>query len=194
MRFLVMSAVAMLLATGCAADRQQQTDEPGVANAQVEAQRWAGELCGAIDALQAQVAGFTESIDIDLAAGLDQLPRVYAQLEGSVARMAAGVDAVETVLREVPASSPEAVAFAEQVERLVRSARSSGEEALVSAEQAVNADNFLGAGVAAAGAVAAAQQARTDAGTALELVHRARTGQDPQLQEAFTAAPECASP
>lgn len=191
MRLLVVSAAGMLLATGCAGNPQEQTDASGVISSEVEVQQWAGELCAATDALQAQVTGIAGSIDIDPAAGLDQLPQIYAQLEGSVAELEVGVDAVESVLREVPESSPEAVAFASQVQALVQGARSSGQEALASAQEAVNAENFLGAGIATAGAVAAAGQARADATTALELVQSARSGQDPQLRQAFAAASAC---
>ena len=193
MRLLVVSAVAVLLATGCTANPNEQADASGVVSSEVEVQQWAGELCSATDALQAQVTGIAGSIDIDAAAGLDQLPQIYAQLEDSVAELEVGVDTVESVLRKAPESSPQAVAFAAQLQALVQNARSSGQDALLSAQQAVNADNFLGAGIAAAGAVAAAGQARADATTALELVQSARSGQDPQLREAFASAPECQS-
>lgn len=191
MRLLVISAAAMLLSTGCTAASQDQSDASDVVSSAAEVQQWASELCAATDALKSQVTGIAGSIDFDPAAGLDQLPQIYAQLEGSVAELETGVDAVESVLRKVPESSPEAVAFSSRVEALVQGARSSGQEALASAEEAVNADNFLGAGIAAAGAVAAAGQARADAGAALELVQTVRSGQDPQLREAFTAASAC---
>lgn len=191
MRLWVIGAMTIFVAAGCTADPLEQSEATDVANSEAVVQQWAGELCTATDALQSQVSGIASSIEIDPSAGLNQLPQIYAQLEGGVAELDAGVDAVESVLRKVPESSPEAVAFATQVQVLVQSARSSGQDALASAEQAVNADNFLSAGVAAAGAVAAAQQARADAGAALELVNGARTGQDSELGEAFAAAPEC---
>jgi hypothetical protein len=193
MRLWVIGAMTIFVAAGCTADPLEQSDASDVANSEAVVQQWAGELCAATDSLQAQVTGIASSIEIDPSAGLNQLPQIYAQLQGSVAELEAEVDTVESVLRKAPASSPEAVAFAAQVQPLVQSARSSGQEALTSAEEAVNADNFLGAGVAAAGALAAAQQARADAGAALELVNGARTGQDPQLQDAFAGAPECQS-
>jgi len=167
MRPWVIGAVAILVAAGCSADPVAQTDASDVVSAEAEIQQWAGELCGATDALQTQVAGIAASIDIDPGAGLDQLPQIYAQLEDGVVELEAGVDTVESVLRKAPESSPEAVAFATQVQALVQSSRSSGEEALASAEKAVSAVNFLGAGIAAAGAVASAQQALADAGAAL---------------------------
>lgn len=191
MRPWVIGAMSILVAAGCSTDQQGQSDVSDVVSSEALVQQWAGELCAATDALQSQVAGIATSIEIDPSAGLDQLPQIYAQLQGGVTELETGIDTVESVLRKVPESSPDAAAFASQVQALVQSARSSGEQALASAEEAVNADNFLGAGVAAAGAVAAAQQARADAGAALELVDGARAGQDPQLKSAFAGAPEC---
>lgn len=193
MRPVIVSAMVMLFVSGCAADPQERPDASDATSSAIVAQEWAGELCAATDALQAQVAGIATSLDFDPTAGLDQLPQIYAQLEEGVAQLEVGVDSVESVLRSVPASSPEAVAFATQVQTLVQSARSSGEAALASAGQALSADNFLGAGLAAAGSIAAAQQAYDDANAALELVRGARNGQDPKLQEAFAGAPECRS-
>lgn len=191
MRSMAIGAAVVLLATGCSSDQQEQQAESGVTTREVEAQMWAGELCAATDELQAEVSAIADSIAIDPTAGLDQLPQIYAQIQGSLTRVEAGVDAVESVLLEAPASSPEAVTFATQVQALVRSSRLSGEEARVAADQAVNADNFLEAGLAAATAVAASRQAYDEAGQALALVERTRNGEAPQLREAFAAAPEC---
>lgn len=191
MRQTLMGAAVALCLVGCSGDGTEGPDSTGAPTAEQELQIWAGELCAATDQLQTEVAGVTESIDLDLAAGLDQLPQIVEQLEARVNGVSDGVQGVESVLENAPASSPEATIFAAQVQARVTSARASGEEAMTAAQQAVNAGNFLEAGVLAASAIAAAQAAYDDASKALELIDGVVKGEDPQLREAFAAAPQC---
>lgn len=152
---------------------------------------WAGALCTATDELEGAVSEIASSIDIDITAGLDQLPLLYSQLQTGVAEVDEAIDGVESVLNEVPTSSPEAVTFAQEVGALVASARASGDDAIASAQQAVDASNFLAAGLAAASAVSAARSAYNDASQARTMIDEVRSGGPGPIGEAFGAAPEC---
>lgn len=191
MRKIVMGVASVMFLVGCSGDGTESVNTTEAAIAEQDLRNWAGELCAATDQLQRVVAEVTESIDLDLAAGLNQLPQIVEQLEARVDGVAEGVEGVESALESVPDSSPEAVIFADQVQALVTSARASGEDAISAAESAVNSGSFLEAGVSAASALAAAQAAYDDAGKALALIDGVQNGEDQQLRDAFAAAPEC---
>lgn len=183
-------AMTTLLLSGCSSSNQDSATiiEDPVA-AEVEA--WAGDLCGATGELRAAATGLADAIDFDLAAGLDQIPGIYEQLQGRIQRVETGIADFQEIVEQVPEASPEAVAFATEVEALSSGARASGDEALRLAEQAVTAGNFLSAGAALAGAASAAQSAYADATAALALVEQAPNSEVAAVATAFTAAPEC---
>lgn len=193
MRYLITPIVATLLLSGCVSGGSEQAVSKSEMTSEEELQIWASETCTAMSDLKMTVIGFTDSIDIDLSAGLDQLPQVYADLEANVAQVEARIDDVQGALGRAPESSPQAVAFATEAQQLITSARVAGDQALVAGKQAVDATNFLEAGVAAASALAAARSAYDDANAALALVDEVTSGGQGALSAAFTAAPECRS-
>jgi hypothetical protein len=83
------------------------------------------------------------------------------------------------------------VEFAAELDALIENARSSGQEAVDLLAEATSADNFLSAGLAAAGAAAAAQAAYNDASTALDLLDRTRSEGAGEVGEAFSTAQGC---
>lgn len=186
---LALTCVAVLVA-GCSSDTQEASVEQPLTPEQ-ELEQWAGGVCIASDELRGTVGGIASSIDVDITAGLDQLPQVYEQLQASLDEVDRGIQAVQSAVAAVPSSTPEAVTFAEELEGLVVSTRTSGQQALTAAQDALNADNFLTAGVSAAQAVAAGRTAYDDARRALALVDDARTSRQGPVGEAFANAPEC---
>ena len=193
MRPLIALACVALVLAGCSTPATEQATETPTVSPEEELRMWAGGVCTASDELRATVGGIASSIDVDLAAGLNQLPQVYEQLQASLDEVDLGIDAVQAAVTDVPASSPEAAAFAQELDALVTSARTSGQEALTAAQDAVNADNVLTAGLAAAGAVAAGRTAYDDARQALTLIDETRASGQGPVGEAFATAPECAT-
>lgn len=188
---LALTCVAFI-AVGCSSDAQEVAVEQPLTPEQ-ELQVWAGGVCVASDELRSTVGGIASSLDVDITAGLDQLPQVYEQLQASLDEVDLGIQAVQSAVAQVPTSTPEAVTFAEELEGLVVSSRTSGQQALTAAQEALNADNFLTAGVAAAQSVAAGRTAYDDARRAITLVDDARTNGQGPVGEAFANAPECQS-
>lgn len=199
MRAIIALTFTAALVAGCSSpstdqatdQATDQTTEPQTVTPQVELQAWAGGVCSASNELRTTVGGIATSIDVDLTAGLEQLPQVYEQLQASVGEVDSGIDAVQAAVADVPASSPEAVAFAQELDALATSARTSGQEAVTAAQDAVNADNVLTAGLAAAGAVAAGRTAYEDTRRALTLIDETRSAGQGPVGEAFATAPEC---
>lgn len=193
MRGLIALSFVAVLVAGCSSPGVDQATETPTISPEDELRIWAGGVCAASDELRATVGGIASSIDVDLTAGLEQLPQVYEQLQVSVGEVDRGIDAVQAAVADVPASSPEAAAFAQEMDALVVSARTSGQEALTAAQDAVNADNVLTAGLAAAGAVAAGRTAYDDTRRALTLIDETRNSSQGPVGQAFAAAPECAT-
>ena len=192
MKILLVVACVAVFAVGCSSDAEQASVEQPLTPEQ-ELQAWAAGVCTASDELRGTVGGIASSLDIDITAGLDQLPQVYEQLQASLNEVDLGIQAVQSAVAQVPASTPEAVVFADELEGLVVSTRTSGQQALTAAQEALNADNFLTAGVSAAQAVAAGRTAYDDAQRAITLVDDARTNGQGPVGEAFANAPECQS-
>lgn len=152
---------------------------------------WASGVCLAADDLAIQVTSVTDGLDVDLGNGLDQLPAIQEQVSANVDQIEAGINDVQVALAAVPAGSTQAQEFVVETQVLVDSARSSGQEAVDLLAQAGEAGNVLSAGIAAAGAVAAAQSAFSDATAALDLLDRTRTDGQGELGRAFATAPDC---
>lgn len=194
MRHLIIGVVLILSVTGCSSGSAGDEEVSIDLTSQQELELWASDLCDATGRLNTTVDALTDAIDVDVSAGLNQLPQIYEQLQARMGEIDAGIDDVEGVLADAPASSPEAGIFAAQVQALVASARTSGNDAVMAAGRAVNAEGFIEAGVAVASAVAAAQKAYEEASAAQSLLQGVRNGSDRNLSDAFEAAPACQSP
>ena len=189
--WIVVAALAIVL-TGCSSSQGEQADQETAQATQEELLReWASGVCLAADDLAMQVTSVTDGLDVDLGGGLDQLPAIQEQVAANVEEIEAGIDEVQTALAAVPSESTQAQEFVVEMQGLVQSARSSGQEAVDLLAQAGEAGNVLSAGIAAAGAVAAAQSAFQDATSALDLLELTRTSGQGELGEAFASAPNC---
>ena len=193
-RRLVIGVAALAIAlTGCSSSQDEPARQEAAPATQEELLReWASGVCLAADDLAMQVTSITEGLDVDLGSGLDQLPAIQEQVSANVAEIEAGIDEVQAALAAVPSGSPQAQEFVVEMQVLVQAARSSGQEAVDLLTQAGEAGNVLSAGIAAAGAVAAAQSAFQDATAALDLLDRTRASGQGELGTAFGSAPNCA--
>lgn len=185
--------VAALALVGCATG---EPDPQPVATVDPQAQlrAWAGEVCASADVLETTVASVVTSIEIDPTAGLDQLPQILQQVQESLGRVESGIDELQLVVDRAPDSSIEARDFAGEVNTLVTASRSPGEEAIAGLQAATEANNIFSAGVAVAAAATAARSAQSDARAAVTLMEEMRSTTSGPLGEAFTSAPECATP
>ena len=193
-RRLVIGVAALAIAlAGCSSSQDEPAEQEAAPATQEELLReWASGVCLAADDLAMQVTSITEGLDVDLGSGLDQLPAIQEQVSANVAEIEAGIDEVQAALAAVPSGSPQAQEFVVEMQVLVQAARSSGQEAVDLLTQAGEAGNVLSAGIAAAGAVAAAQSAFQDATAALDLLDRTRASGQGELGTAFGSAPNCA--
>jgi len=178
--------------TGCSSSAQSPTTAPTTTpDLSEQLQAWATDVCRSSDALSSQVAGIADGLDVNLGAGLDQLPEIQQQVTANIDEVQLRLDEVQEALAAAPAQSPQAVEFADELDALMENARSSGQEAVDLLTEATSADNFLSAGLAAAGAAAAAQSAFDDASTALDLLDRTRSEGPGEVGEAFSTAQGC---
>jgi len=190
-RWIVVVACAIALA-GCSSSQDEQSDQETAQATQEELLReWASGICLAADDLAMQVTSLADGLDVDLGGGLDQVPAIQDQVSANVEEIEAGIDAVQTALAAVPSGSTQAQEFVVEMQVLVQSARSSGQQAADLLTQAGEAGNIFSAGIAIAGAVAAAQSSFQDASAALDLLDRTRTSGQGDLGEAFASAPNC---
>ena len=181
-----------LTLSGCSSSAQSPVDAPTrTPDLSEQLQAWATDVCRSSDALSRQVTGIADGLDVDLGAGLDQLPELQQQVTANIDEVQRRLDEVQEALAAAPAQSPRAVEFAAELDALIENARSSGQEAVDLLAEATSADNFLSAGLAAAGAAAAAQSAYNDASTALDLLDRTRSEGAGEVGEAFSTAQGC---
>lgn len=189
--FVAVGVVVLVLA-GCSSGASESaTPEVTATSNAEELSAWASQVCGTVDELAATVTGLTDGLDIDLSQGLDQLPALQEQVTANLDVVESDIEAVEDALAGVPDGSASATAFAAEMEALVDSARASGQEAIDLLAEATAAGNLLSAGLAAAGAVAAAQSATSDANAALQLLDRTRQDAGGELGRAFSTAEGC---
>lgn len=192
-RFVVVVLAASVAVAGCSSGSSSPDVEakPSPPSDEEMLEEWAGEVCSSADELQTTVAGLATDIDLDVSAGLDQLPEIQEQVSANIVAVEAQIDALQTALSEVPESSAQAKKLAGELEALIASARASGQEAIELLAEATSADNFLMAGISAAGAFAAAESAYSDANVAIELLNELRSSTSGDLGVAFSSAPAC---
>lgn len=191
MRLWLVTLTVAAVAVGCSSDVDEAAVAPTPPSDEELLEDWAGEVCASADELQGTVAGLATDIDLDVGAGLDQLPEIQEQVSANIVAVEAQIDALQTTLADVPESSAQAEQLAGELEALIASARMSGQEAVELLSEATSADNFLMAGISAAGAFAAAESAYTDANAAIELLNELRSSTSGDLGTAFSSAPAC---
>jgi hypothetical protein len=192
-RFVVVVFAASVAVAGCSSDSSgpDVAAKPSPPSDEELLAEWAGEVCSSADELQSTVAGLATDIDLDVSAGLDQLPEIQEQVSANIVAVEAQIDALQTTLSDVPESSAEGEQLAGELEALIASARESGQEAIELLAKATSADNFLMAGISAAGAFAAAESAYSDANVSIELLNELRSSTSGDLGAAFSSAPAC---
>lgn len=184
--------VAALLVSGCSNDDAAPLASPTpTPDLSAQLQDWASGVCESSDALADQVADIAGGLDVNLEDGLDQLPEIQDQVTANIDDIETGIDGVQAALSSAPAESAPAQTFATEMDALIADARSSGQETVELLNEAIEAGNFLSAGLAATAAFAAAQSAYDDASAALDLLDRTRTQEAGELGEAFAAAEGC---
>lgn len=191
MRLLLAILTVSAVVGGCSSEVDEAAVAPAPPSDEELLEDWAGQVCASADELQSTVAGLATDIDLDISAGLDQLPEIQEQVSENIVAVEAQIDALQSALSDVPESSAEAEQLAGELEVLIASARASGQEAIELLAEATSADNFLMAGISAAGAFAAAKSAYSDANVAIELLNELRSSTSGDLGAAFSSAPAC---
>jgi len=191
MRLWLVTLTVAAVAYGCSSDVDEAAVAPTQPSDEELLEDWAGEVCASADALRSTVAGLATDIDFDVTAGLDQLPEIQEQVAANIVAVDGQIDALQAVLADVPESSAEATELADELEALIASARMSGQEAIELLAEAASSGNFLSAGISAAGAYAAAQDAYSSATAAIDLLDATRSRTSGDIGEAFSAAPKC---
>ncbi len=192
-KMLIAVALSAALLAACSGAAEPESAPPEAAESANSEQlrAWASDVCQSADDLAATVTGVTDGLDVDLSQGLDQLPAIQEQVTANLDEVDARIEAVEDALSAVPDGSASATAFAAEMEALVDSARTSGQEAIDLLAEAGAAMDLLNAGLAAAGAVSAAESAAADADAALQLLDSARAETGSEVGEAFSTAEGC---
>jgi len=194
-KWTVVIGATVLVVAGCASPEQEDTaSQTPAAGSSQELQAWASEVCTAADDLATTVTGVTAGLNVDLSAGLDQLPAIQEQVTANIDEVENRIDELQAALAQAPTDSPAAAEFTGEMQDLITSARESGQEAVGLLAEATAADNVLSAGLAAAGAAAAAQSAVGDATSALELLDGVRSSETGALGTAFNDAEGCSGP
>lgn len=192
-RFVVVVVAIGLAVAGCSSDSSSSdaSAKPSPPSDEELLEEWAGQVCSSADQLQTTVAGLATDIDLDVSEGLDQLAEIQEQVSANIVAVEGQIDALQATLSDVPETSVEGQELAGELEALIASARASGQEAIELLAEATSADNFLMAGLSAAGAFAAAESAYSDANVAIELLNELRSSTSGDLGAAFSSAPAC---